>query len=125
MRTRLSPSTTFVLLTTRKPPNPHPNLTRFLASSRKMSTQTSPTFSSNYSPEQRTKDLSPLLRGNGGRWSLIESGKGVERSFKFKTFKKTWVRVSLLHPPYIQSKSYTRMKKRSVKAELTKFYRNS
>jgi len=36
------------------------------------------------------KDLAPLLGVNGGKWSLIESGKGVERSFKFKTFKKTW-----------------------------------
>ncbi|PMD54216.1 transcriptional coactivator/pterin dehydratase [Hyaloscypha bicolor E] len=55
-----------------------------------MSSQPSPTFSSNYSPEQGTKDLSPLLKANGGKWVLTESGKGVERSFKFKTFKKTW-----------------------------------
>jgi hypothetical protein len=50
-----------------------------------------PNFSSNYDPEQGVKDLEPLLRGNGGKWSLTESGKGVERWFKFKTFKKTWV----------------------------------
>jgi len=56
-----------------------------------MSTQPSPTFSSNYDPEQGMKDLNPLLKSNGGKWGLIESGKGVERSFKFKTFKKTWV----------------------------------
>jgi pterin-4a-carbinolamine dehydratase len=55
-----------------------------------------PTFSSNYSAEQGTKDLEPLLKTNGGKWTLIESGKGVERTFKFKTFKKTWVRVFLL-----------------------------
>jgi hypothetical protein len=57
-----------------------------------MSTQPSPTFSSNYDPEQGMKDLNPLLKSNGGKWGLIESGNGVERSFKFKTFKKTWVR---------------------------------
>jgi hypothetical protein len=57
-----------------------------------MSTQPSPTFSSNYDPEQGAKDLDSLLKSNGGKWTLIESGKGVERSFKFKTFKKTWVR---------------------------------
>lgn len=32
----------------------------------------------------------------GGRWSLIPSGRGLERSFKFKNFAKTW--VSLQEP---------------------------
>jgi len=65
---------------------------QFKFSSRKMSTQShaQPTFSSNYSPEQSSKDLQPLLKTSGGKWTLIESGKGVERTFKFKTFKKTW-----------------------------------
>lgn len=27
----------------------------------------------------------------GGKWTLISSGKGLERGFKFKTFAKTWV----------------------------------
>jgi hypothetical protein len=55
------------------------------------STAPTPSFSSNYDPEQGARDLAPLLAGEGGKWALIESGKGVERSFKFKTFKKTWV----------------------------------
>jgi len=61
--------------------------------SHKMSTQSQlpPTFSSNYDPETGAKELAPLLHSNGGKWTLIESGKGVERSFKFKSFKKTWV----------------------------------
>lgn len=54
-------------------------------------TTTTPVFSSSYDPKQGVQDLAPLLAGSGGRWALIESGKGVERSFKFKTFKKTWV----------------------------------
>jgi len=45
-----------------------------------------PTFSSTYDPVQATKDLAPLLE----KWAVIPSGKGIERSFKFKTFKKTW-----------------------------------
>lgn len=49
-----------------------------------------PSFSSNYNPDQGSKDIQPLLRSNGGKWTLIESGKGLERNFKFKTFKKTW-----------------------------------
>ncbi|KAI1828669.1 transcriptional coactivator/pterin dehydratase [Xylaria intraflava] len=28
--------------------------------------------------------------GKGGRWSLIPNGQGLERSFKFKNFAKTW-----------------------------------
>lgn len=35
--------------------------------------------------------LAPLLAHRGGRWSLTATGEGVERSFKFKTFAKTWV----------------------------------
>ena len=27
-----------------------------------------------------------------GRWSLTANGQGIERSFKFKNFTKTWVR---------------------------------
>ncbi|KAI1128133.1 pterin 4 alpha carbinolamine dehydratase-domain-containing protein [Nemania abortiva] len=40
--------------------------------------------------------LTPALQelmdsaGKGGRWALIPSGQGLERSFKFKTFAKTW-----------------------------------
>ena len=28
---------------------------------------------------------------DGGRWQLCNNGKGLERQFKFKTFKATWV----------------------------------
>ncbi|KAK8118624.1 pterin-4-alpha-carbinolamine dehydratase family protein [Apiospora kogelbergensis] len=34
--------------------------------------------------------LQSLLAPAGGRWDLISSGEGLERSFKFKTFAKTW-----------------------------------
>lgn len=29
--------------------------------------------------------------GGAGRWALTAGGEGLERSFKFKTFAKTWV----------------------------------
>ncbi|KAK5635471.1 hypothetical protein RRF57_011183 [Xylaria bambusicola] len=29
--------------------------------------------------------------GKGGRWTLIPSGQGLERGFRFKNFAKTWV----------------------------------
>lgn len=36
--------------------------------------------------------LSPASAdGASGRWTLIANGQGLERSFKFKTFAKTWV----------------------------------
>lgn len=54
-----------------------------------------PVFSSNTDAAQATEDLKSLLISEdgdlNGKWRLIETGMGVERSFKFKTFKKTWV----------------------------------
>ncbi|KAH7317627.1 transcriptional coactivator/pterin dehydratase [Rhexocercosporidium sp. MPI-PUGE-AT-0058] len=60
------------------------------------STSPKPAFSSTYPASQGTADLSPLLKSNGGRWTLIQSGKGVERGFRFKTFKKTWEFMNLV-----------------------------
>ncbi|RKU45865.1 hypothetical protein DL546_007804 [Coniochaeta pulveracea] len=34
--------------------------------------------------------LNPLLSTNGGRWTLTKNGEAMERTFKFKTFTKTW-----------------------------------
>lgn len=33
--------------------------------------------------------------GAGGRWTLTKEGEALERTFKFKTFAKTWVGTSL------------------------------
>ncbi|KAG9231699.1 transcriptional coactivator/pterin dehydratase [Amylocarpus encephaloides] len=51
-----------------------------------------PVFSSNYTAEEGAKEFTSLLKseGQGGRWTLIESGKGIERRFRFKGFKKCW-----------------------------------
>jgi len=57
---------------------------------------TTPSFSSNYNPDQGSKDIQPLLRSNGGKWDLIQSGKGLERRFRFKTFKKTWEFMNII-----------------------------
>lgn len=56
-------------------------------------TAPTPTLSEGYDPEQASRDLGSLLKINGGRWTLTDDGKGIERTFKFKTFKKTWVSV--------------------------------
>ncbi|KAH8889844.1 transcriptional coactivator/pterin dehydratase [Thozetella sp. PMI_491] len=42
--------------------------------------------------EALDSSLSTLMSstGAGGRWALTSSGEGLERSFKFKTFAKTW-----------------------------------
>ncbi|KAH8667559.1 transcriptional coactivator/pterin dehydratase [Tricladium varicosporioides] len=55
---------------------------------RRMSTQ--PQFSTSYDPAQGQKDIENLLKGNGGKWRLTENGKGLERPFRFKGFKKCW-----------------------------------
>lgn len=44
-----------------------------------------------------TKQLDSLTSGNvTAGWSLTSNGQGIERSFKFKTFAKTWVSSCLL-----------------------------
>ncbi|KAI1107480.1 transcriptional coactivator/pterin dehydratase [Jackrogersella minutella] len=54
-------------------------------------TQT-PQFSAGVDEPVLSRALEPLLAsaGRGGRWVLIPGGEGLERSFKFKTFTKTW-----------------------------------
>lgn len=39
--------------------------------------------------------LNTLLSSSGGRWQLAADGEALERSFKFKTFAKTWVRLAV------------------------------
>lgn len=41
--------------------------------------------------EQLRRNLEPLLRSRSGRWCLTPDDKGIQRSFKFETFKRTWV----------------------------------
>ncbi|KAI0103136.1 pterin 4 alpha carbinolamine dehydratase-domain-containing protein [Nemania sp. FL0031] len=49
-------------------------------------------FSAGTDESALTAALQELLdsAGRGGRWALISTGKGLERSFKFKNFTKTW-----------------------------------
>ncbi|KAI0459273.1 pterin 4 alpha carbinolamine dehydratase-domain-containing protein [Xylaria acuta] len=49
-------------------------------------------FSAGADEASLTAALQGLLdsAGKGGRWTLISSGQGLERSFKFKNFAKTW-----------------------------------
>ena len=56
-----------------------------------MNTKAVPSFSANSDVSTLTQELTPLLITGGGHWSLIQSGEGIARSFKFKTFKKAWV----------------------------------
>lgn len=46
------------------------------------------TPSSGEDPEVLVKDTTALV--DNGKWRLCNAGKGLERSFKFKTFKTTW-----------------------------------
>ncbi|KAI0890448.1 transcriptional coactivator/pterin dehydratase [Annulohypoxylon maeteangense] len=51
-----------------------------------------PRFSAGVDEPALMRTLDPLLASasRGGRWSLIPGGEGIERSFRFKTFAKTW-----------------------------------
>lgn len=53
----------------------------------------SPKFSEGSDEPRLKKELDGLL---SNRWALTADGKGIERSFKFKTFAKTWVRRTRL-----------------------------
>ncbi|KAI2614185.1 uncharacterized protein GGS25DRAFT_470659 [Hypoxylon fragiforme] len=64
---------------------------RFFAASPAMTTHT-PRFSAGVDEPALARELEPLLAsaGLGGRWALIPGGEGLERTFSFKTFAKTW-----------------------------------
>ncbi|KAI6093567.1 transcriptional coactivator/pterin dehydratase [Hypoxylon rubiginosum] len=53
---------------------------------------TTPQFSPGVDEPALTRALESLLASAelGGRWQLVPGGEGLERSFKFKTFAKTW-----------------------------------
>lgn len=74
------------------------------AATRKMAA--TPRFSEGTDPETAAPALGALLRAGegeagkeGGRWVLSRNGEGLERTFKFKTFMKTWVRRTHSPPP--------------------------
>lgn len=53
-----------------------------------------PSFSAGTDKNTATEALRPLITPDaGGRWTLTADGYGIERSFKFATFNKTWVCV--------------------------------
>ena len=43
--------------------------------------------------DELVKQVTTLV--DGGRWTLCNEGKGLERQFKFKTFKATWVWMTI------------------------------
>ncbi|CAM1511350.1 Fc.00g088630.m01.CDS01 [Cosmosporella sp. VM-42] len=49
-----------------------------------------PRFSAGVDTARITPALDPLLSTAGGRWTLTKEGQALERTFKFKTFGKTW-----------------------------------
>jgi hypothetical protein len=56
-----------------------------------------PRFASGTDAEALTPTVTSLLSTSGGRWTLAAEGEALERSFKFKTFAKTWVRFPIVY----------------------------
>jgi 4a-hydroxytetrahydrobiopterin dehydratase len=54
----------------------------------------SPRFAPGTDAAALTPTVTALLSSSGGRWTLTGEGEALERSFKFKTFAKTWVRLA-------------------------------
>lgn len=50
-----------------------------------------PRFSPGTNEAAATETVSGLVAPKG-RWALTKDGQALERTFKFKTFNKTWVR---------------------------------
>lgn len=78
---------------------PNPACVPFRVAAAAMSTSTARPglqFSAGSDEAALSEKLKTLLSpasadGASGRWTLIANGQGLERSFKFKTFAKTWV----------------------------------
>jgi pterin-4a-carbinolamine dehydratase len=56
-----------------------------------MPTSATAFYSEAEDPKQLEVLVAALLAEGGGRWHLTSTGKGLEREFQFKTFKKAWV----------------------------------
>lgn len=56
-----------------------------------MHTAQQPRFSQGTDETSANSALGGLLSTSGGRWTLAKEGEALERTFKFKTFAKTWV----------------------------------
>lgn len=64
---------------------------RYLTVTSRARQHESPVFSAGSDASELTTMLDELVSPNG-QWTLSEGGRGVERHYKFKTFKATWVR---------------------------------
>jgi 4a-hydroxytetrahydrobiopterin dehydratase len=49
-------------------------------------------FSAGEDEEQLSRDATALVTEGQGRWKVTDDNRGLERTFRFKTFKATWVR---------------------------------
>ncbi|PNY29266.1 Pterin-4-alpha-carbinolamine dehydratase [Tolypocladium capitatum] len=63
---------------------------RLIPSPRRCTSTLRPRFASDTDEATVTPALTPLLATSGGRWTLASEGRALERSFRFKTFAKTW-----------------------------------
>ncbi|KAG6007536.1 hypothetical protein E4U21_005837 [Claviceps maximensis] len=64
---------------------------RTLALTKRYFSTMQPSFCSGTDKPAATAALTPLLASSpGGRWTLTCGGEAIERSFKFKSFAKTW-----------------------------------
>ena len=48
-------------------------------------------YSAGEDEEQLSRDAAALTTQGGGRWKVTDDSRGLERTFRFKTFKATWV----------------------------------
>ncbi|TQV98842.1 hypothetical protein V2A60_007460 [Cordyceps javanica] len=94
----VTPTRTVITTTTRRPtaaasmPSEVASASPFFGAVGTFSTMPMPpSFSAGTDKNAATEALRPLITPDaGGKWTLTADGYGIERSFKFTTFNKTW-----------------------------------
>jgi hypothetical protein len=84
-------STIIMFLLRRTGPQPiSRSIARAMSSSQQQSTVRFQ-FSAGEDEEQLGRDAAALVTEGQGRWKVTDDSRGLERTFRFKTFKATWV----------------------------------
>lgn len=65
-------------------------------------------FSAGEDEEQLSRSATALTTTGGGRWKPTDDNRGLERTFRFKTFKATWVSIAEPQKSRFDFLSYTK-----------------
>ena len=87
----INPQTTMFLLRRASPRLVSRPVVRAMSSSSQSSSAVRFEYSAGEDEEQLGRNATALTTRGGGRWKVTNDNRGLERTFRFKTFKATWV----------------------------------